>query len=340
MKRTTISDVAKKSGFSISTVSRAMNANYPVKKETRAKIQAVIKELHFNPSNTARHLRTNKSNLIALVVADINNSYYSQIAKLIDDELFDQDYNLVVCNTDESVRKENKVIRVLIERGVDAIAISSTSLNPKAIKEALRNGVKVVLLDRDLGIKGAPFVGNANFDEAKSLTEYLVRMGHEKIVFVSGPKGAVTSRDRFAGYRAALIENGLLLKNENVIPAFYRKEDAYNKMKAFLEMNKNSVEPYTAVFSSNNLMTIGIIEAIRDVGLRIPEDISLVSFGELDTQEIIRPQITCIRQDINGIAIASREKLITLAEGKTDKIQNTIIPGQLIIGDSVRDLHK
>lgn len=338
MRRATISDVSRLSGYSISTVSRVINGNYPVKKETRDKILDAIKELHFNRSNSARNLRTNKSSLIALVVADINNSYYSMIAKLIDDELFDQNYNLVVCNTDESVRKEKKVIKVLIEKGVDAIAISSTSLNTRTIKEAMSNGIKIVLLDRDLGIKGAPFVGNANFDEAKYLTEYLIRMGHKKIAFVSGTKGAVTSRDRFSGYRAALIENNLIVGEDGFIPAFYRKQEAYKKAKNFLEENIQSLDPYTAIFSANNLMTIGIIEAVNDMGLRIPEDISLVSFGQLDTQEIISPQVTCIKQDISGIAIASREKLIALADDKLKDVESTIVPGKLVIGNSVRNL--
>ncbi|GHP13929.1 LacI family transcriptional regulator [Lentilactobacillus fungorum] len=340
MKRATISDVSRMSGVSISTVSRVLNGNYPVKKETKEKVLKVIKELHFNRSNSARNLRTNKSNLVALVVADINNSYYSQIAKLIDDELFDQNYNLLVCNTDDSVHKETKLIHVLIEKGVDAMAISSTSLNPKNVKEAMNAGIHVVLLDRDLGVKGAPFVGNANFDEAKALTEYLVRKGHENIAFVSGTKGSVTSRDRFFGYRAALIENNLVSREEGVIPADYRQEIAYQRVKEFLKKNSQSGDPYTAIFSANNLMTIGVIQAANEMGLRIPEDISVVSFGQLDAQEIISPKVTCIKQDIRRIAIESRKKLISLADGSGEEVKSTVVPGKLVVGDSVLDLSK
>lgn len=341
MKKPTIKDVSRKSGFSISTVSRVMNGHYPVKEETKVKVLEAIKELNFNRNNVARNLRTQKSSLVALVVADINNAYYSQIAKIIDDGLFGSGYNLLICNTDESIEKENKVLKVLVEKGVDAIAISSVAKNIDEISALIRAGIKVVLLDRNPGIKDTPFVGSPDFDDSKLLTNYLIKHGHRKIALVAGTRQATTSTLRLEGYRSALLDNHIQFHSESIINAMFKKEEAYVKTKEFLKKNKNSHDPYTAIYSTNNAMTIGVIQAIQELGLKIPQDISVVSFGELDTQEIILPKITCIKQDIHSIAINTREDLIQLAEGNPEEaVHNSILPGTLQIGRSVLNLNE
>lgn len=340
MKRPTIKDVSRRSGFSISTVSRVINGHYPVKEKTKAKVQKSIKELNFNRNNTARNLRTRRSSLVALVVADINNAYYSQIAKIIDDGLFGSGYNLLICNTDESIKKENKVLKVLVEKGVDALAISSAATNVNEIQSAINSGVNVVLLDRMLDIKNVPFVGSPDYEDSKILTQYLVDKGHKKIALIAGTKSATTSTQRYEGYKAAMEANDLAFDESSVIRALFKKEEAYKKVKKFLKKNLEASDPYTAIYSSNNVMTIGLIEAIQELGLKIPDDISVVSFGELDTQEIIIPKITCIKQDINSIAIKTRKILISLAENNShDDIKGSIINGSLEIGKSVKNLN-
>lgn len=340
MKKATIKDVSKKSGFSISTVSRVLNGNYPVKKETYETIMNAVQELNFSRNTTAINLRTKQSTLIALVVADINNPYYSEIAKYLDDYLFELGYSLLVCNTDESMEKEVKILDVLQNKDVAAIIISSVSKDGNTLKKIYESGTKIVLLDRNLEIGGYPFIGSANFDSSKLLTEYLIRMGHEKIVFVSGTEHAVTSQDRLSGFRSALLENDLPFMKESVLYGDYQQEEAYHIIRDFLTRNFISKEPYTAIFSANNLMTAGIIQAVNDSNLSIPEDISLVSFGELEMQEIISPKVTCIKQNIEKIAEKTLKAVLSLLNENENMNKNDlIISDNLEIGNSVKKIN-
>lgn len=341
LKKTTIKDVAKKSGFSPTTVSRVLNENYPVKSETREKILKAVHELQFNRNTTARNLRIKKSGLMALVVADINNTYYSKIAKRVGDGLFDEDYNLLVCNTDEIEDKENKILSMLTNKGVDVIAIASSANTPDFIKSMFDLGNKIVLLDRDLNIKGIPFIGSDNFKSSKQLTEYVIKKGHKRIAFVSGPEGVVTAQDRLRGYQAALLENNLNLNEYNIVPGQFKKNEAFSAIKNFLLLNVESTNPYTTIVSSNNLMTAGIIAAVNDMGLKIPDDISLVSFGSVDMQEIISPQITHIDQNETELAKVTLETMLKLAKEETlNSNENNLIQDKLVEGNSVLNLNK
>lgn len=338
MKKATIKDVSELSGFSITTISRVLNGNYPVKNETRNKIMQAIEELDFSRNSTARNLRTKKSNLVGLVVADINNPYYSRIAKKIDDGLFEKGYNLLVCNTDESEKKEKRILSALQDKDVDAIVISPAAKNIETLRKLNNSGTKVVLIDRNMGILDIPFVGSDNFSESKILTEYLIQNGHRKIMFVSGTDTAVTAQDRLFGYKAALQENSISFEESSIVKGYYKQEDAYENTMKFLKENKRNQNPYTAIFSSNNLMTIGIIQAIQELNLKIPEDISLVSFGQLDSQEIIDPKVTCIKQNIDQLAKDTLEKAIESLNDNDSNIDSNIIRDSLEIGDSVKKI--
>ncbi|WP_334329550.1 LacI family DNA-binding transcriptional regulator [Companilactobacillus sp. HBUAS59699] len=338
MKKATIKDVSELSGFSITTISRVLNGNYPVKSETRNKIMQAIEELDFSRNSTARNLRTKKSNLVGLVVADINNPYYSRIAKKIDDGLFEKGYNLLVCNTDESEKKEKRILSTLQDKDVDAIVISPAAKNIEILRKLNNSGTKVVLIDRNMGILDIPFVGSDNFSESKILTEYLIQNGHKKIMFVSGTDTAVTAQDRLFGYKAALQENNIPFEESSIVKGYYKQENAYENTLEFLKENLSRSDPYTAIFSSNNLMTIGIIQAIHKMNLKIPEDISLVSFGQLDSQEIIDPKVTCIKQNIDQLATDTLEKAIESLNDNNGNIDSNIIRDSLEIGNSVKKI--
>ncbi|WP_162000295.1 LacI family DNA-binding transcriptional regulator [Companilactobacillus halodurans] len=337
MKRATIKDVSALSGFSISTVSRVLNGNYPVKKETRKKILKAVNELDFNRNSIARNLRTKKSNLIGLVVADIKNPYYSNIAKEIDNALFKYGYNLLVCNTDESEKKEEKILKALTEKRVDTIVISPASNNTNSLRKIQSSGTRIIIIDRNLGVNDFPFIGSNNFDESKALTQILIENGHKKIIFVAGTPNAMTSRERVSGFKASLIENNIKLSNAKIINGMYKENFVYKKMLNFLAYNSKNRNGFTAIFSSNNLMTAGIIKAANEVQVSIPENISLVSFGQLDFQEIIKPKITCIRQDIDTISEKIVENILLMNQPNFSA-KNTIVKDFIEIGSSVQKI--
>jgi len=337
MKKATIKDVSELSGFSISTVSRVINGNYPVKEQTKQKISEAIAELNFTRNSSARNLRTQKSNLISLVVADINNPYYSSIAKKLDDGLFKSDYNLLVCNTDESEDKERKILTALSDKGVDAIVIAPVSKDIDLLRKLNESGINIIIIDRNIGVMDLPFIGSDNFVESKELTELLIDNGHQKIAFVSGTPQAVTSQDRLYGFRAALLENNLNFSDNNLIEGFYQTDKAYPNILKFLKRNLTDSDPFTAIFSSNNLMTASVIKAANELSISIPRDISLVSFGELDSQELINPKVTCIKQDLDDITDKILKSIFALSQQNT--ADDFLLTDKIELGNSIKKLN-
>ena len=337
MKKATIKDVSELSGFSISTVSRVINGNYPVKEQTKQKISEAIAELNFTRNSSARNLRTQKSNLISLVVADINNPYYSSIAKKLDDGLFKSDYNLLVCNTDESEDKERKILIALSDKGVDAIVIAPVSKDIDLLRKLNESGINIIIIDRNIGVMDLPFIGSDNFVESKELTELLIDNGHQKIAFVSGTPQAVTSQDRLYGFRAALLENNLNFSDNNLIEGFYQTDKAYPNILKFLKRNLTDPDPFTAIFSSNNLMTASVIKTANELNISIPRDISLVSFGELDSQELINPKVTCIKQDLDDITDKILKSIFALSQQST--ADDFLLTDKIELGNSIKKLN-
>ncbi|TGD24272.1 LacI family transcriptional regulator [Companilactobacillus suantsaicola] len=338
MKKATIKDVSDLSGYSISTVSRVLNGNYPVKKQTKETILEAINKLHFTRNSVARNLRTNKTNIIGLVVADINNPYYSKIAKALDDGLFKRNYSLLVCNTDESEQKECKILETLIDKGVDFIIISPVSKNAELLRTIKNNGINVIIIDRNIGVSDFPFVGSDDFKEAKKLTEYLITRGHSKIAFITGTQKATTSQERLFGFRAALVENHLTFSNESLIEGLYKEEMAYENITKFLKRNQHNIQPYTAIFSSNNLMTLGLIKAAKELSISIPNDLSIVSFGQIELQDIIQPNVTCIKQNIDSMVELIFKNIDQLADDPTATISNDFIANSFLLGNSVKKI--
>ena len=337
MKKATIKDVSELSGFSISTVSRVINGNYPVKEQTKQKISEAIAELNFTRNSSARNLRTQKSNLISLVVADINNPYYSSIAKKLDDGLFKSDYNLLVCNTDESEDKERKILIALSDKGVDAIVIAPVSKDIDLLRKLNESGINIIIIDRNIGVMDLPFIGSDNFVESKELTELLIDNGHQKIAFVSGTPQAVTSQDRLYGFRAALLENNLNFSDNNLIEGFYQTDKAYPNILKFLKRNLTDPDPFTAIFSSNNLMTASVIKTANELNISIPRDISLVSFGELDSQELINPKVTCIKQDLDDITDKILKSIFALSQ--QNNADDFLLTDKIEFGNSIKKLN-
>lgn len=327
VKNVTIKEVSIRANVSTATVSRVLNNNYPVRKETKEKVMKAVHELNFSPNHIARNLRTHQSNLVAMVVADITNSYYAKIAKIVDQHLFMEGYNLLVCSTDESHEKENKFLDMLISKNVDAIAISSVSNNADVIQNAIDNGIKVVLLDRKHAGLMAPYVGSDNAAESCVLTEHLIQMGHKQIAFISGSLKTSTGLERLQGYKDALIKNKLSIDEALIFEGDYSRDSGFAAMKKIIARSKK----VTGIVSSNNLMTEGALHAIKMKGLAIPEDYSVVSFGSIDNDDLISPKISCIDQDILTIGNETSEQLLDMLN--TSQHSNNSVTRQCIIHD-------
>jgi LacI family transcriptional regulator len=336
VKKVTIKDVASLAGVSVSTVSRVMNnTGYPVSADKSRRIRQSMRELNYSPNQLARNLRMNRSNLVALVVADIANPYFAGIAKAVDKILFTSGHGLIMSSTEESPDKEKQILTRLFGQKIDAIIISSTGNNEPLIEKFHNTGLPIILLDRNLEGTDLPFIGSNNVYESYMLTKYLIERGHRKILFLAGPQDSTTGRERFFGYRNALLENDIKYDEHLVIAAQFMRDEARRLSGIFLKENRHDA---TAVMSSNNIMTEGFLEAARTQSIKVPEDYSLVSFGSVNNQQLISPKITCYVQDIESIGQVTAQIVVQLLTSQDYVPSSNIINDTFVEGNSVRCL--
>lgn len=335
--KVTITDVAKAANVSISTVSRVLNGNYPVSEELRTRVLKAVKELNFQPNALARSLKQQKTFLVGVVVADISNPFFMEIAKGIESAMHSEGYNLIFCSTDENPEKEVTLLRLLSERRVDAIILASCGNDPAHINQLVERGFPVVLIDRRVENCAAEVVAEDNFASSFKLVRHLIEKGHRKIGIVNGLLSVSSGRERFEGFKKALEHNNTPLEEKYVIQGNFRRRDAYEAVTAMIHDNGDDLP--TALFVANNLMAEGTMAALRKCGLRIPEDISLVSFGSIRNHDLIDVRLTSISQNAFALGLKAGEiALKRIRTGPNGEVKEFIMVPEIIYGNSVKTL--
>jgi DNA-binding LacI/PurR family transcriptional regulator len=283
----TIDDVARRAGVSRATVSRYLNGH---RVRSRAAIESAIAEIGFSLNQTARSLKSGSTRSIGVVVPDITNPFFAHAVRGIEVSSRDDEYNIFLCNTDESAARQDEVLDNLVGR-VDAVILAPAT-ESATVPSALRlMGVPVVLLDREFGdhsLFDSVLVDNEG--GAGAAARYLAQLGHRRIGLISGPLSATPGRTRHEGFLQALASEGITLPPECVAVGDFREQSGYIAAKSFLGL----AEPPTAIFGSNNLMAIGALKALRESRLRVPDDVSFISFDELDVGELLEPRLTTV----------------------------------------------
>lgn len=332
----TIREVAKKAGVSVMTVSRVINGKSNVKESTREKVLKAIEELGYVPNSVARSLTLKKTATIGLVISDITNPFFTTVARGVEDTAISKHFTVILCNTDENPEKELMYIEVLARHKVDGVIFTSASGKKSPLKSFFLRNIPLVLIDRTIeGVEDVDIVRGDSVLGAYMLTKHLIELGHKRIGIVVGSKHISTAVDRIEGYKRALkdfnipIDENLIKINEN---SKFSKEDGYRLTKELLNMDN----PPTAIFGGNNLMSIGAILAIREMGLKIPEDISLVSFDDIESLSEVYPFLTVVKQPAYSMGVLATELLIRRIENK-DKIKEkreVLLKPELIIRSS------
>ncbi len=269
----TIHDVAKRAGVAPITVSRVINNSGYFSQDTRARVEAAIAELEYMPNRLASSLRSKRTNTLALVITDITNPFFTTLARGVEDTASDAGYTVVFCNTDESDVKEQKYLQVLLQQQVDGILLVPARSTAASLDVIRKQATPVVILDRRMPPDTkVDVVRCENEDGAYRLVRLLSELGHERIAILSGPMGVSTAEDRLAGYQRALAEAGQPPDSGLIIYGEFNQTSGYDMIQRLL-----AVEPRpTAIFAANNMIGIGALNAIRDVGLRVPDDMAMV----------------------------------------------------------------
>jgi LacI family transcriptional regulator len=305
--RSTIAEVARLAGVSRTTVSHVMSGNRPVAPATRERVERTINELGFRPNGLARSLRIKRSDTIALIIPDITNPYYPVLARGLDDAMSGR-YRTYICNTDAVREQEVEFVADVSDRHVDGIVIVPFQIGASDLSHLLDLGMPVVCLGGRVDDPRVDVVLTDDEHGAFEATRHLILRGHRRIGMIRGAEG--TDLQRYAGYRRALDESGLPSEPNLAPDGGWTRAGGSQAMRALLALP----DPPTAVFSANDLMAIGAMDAARDADLSIPEDIALVGYDDIEAAALVNPPLTTI---VNPAYEAGRVAGRLLAERMT-----------------------
>ena len=330
MKRATITDVAKRAGVSKSTVSHVINKTRFVEEETKQRVLKVIAELDYHPSLVARSLTTNRTGTIGVIVSDATNSFFGDVLRGIEDILQPANYSLVVCNTDEILEREDHYIDLLLRQRVDGIIAAATSQKWEVLNQADEQHTPVIFLDRSYeGLEG-PYVGVNNRAGAAMGTNHLIEWGHRKIGILAGFQRLSTMRERLAGFREALRDHQIGLPEAWVVESPLGIEAGREAAMKILSLPDRP----SALFVNNNFLTLGALLAIRDLGMRCPEEISLVGFDDHPWSAVSHPPVTVVKQPSRQLGKLAAESLLALINGDQHPEEQVVLDCELVIRES------
>jgi LacI family transcriptional regulator len=323
----TIQDVAKLAGVAPITVSRVLTNSGYASEETRARVEAASAALGYVPNTLARGLRSKRTQTLALVMSDITNPFFTLIARGVEDAASNAGYTVIFCNTDESEEDEEKYINILVQKQVDGILLVPACSNSKSVKFLQSNGIPMVLIDRSIPGIGTDIVRGDSEQGGYDLTRHLIQLGHRHIVTITGPQEVSTSQDRVFGYERAMKEAGL----EACIQVYFGSYTQGSGYKLAGQALALAPRP-TAIFGTNNFISIGVLKALKDAGLGVPEEVSVVGFDDLPAYMVVDPVLTVAAQPAYEMGSQATELLLKRISGDIPESNHEVIlPTRLII---------
>jgi DNA-binding LacI/PurR family transcriptional regulator len=329
----TIHDVAREARASAATVSNVINRGAFVSDRLRQRVLRAMKRLNYHPNEIARSLRTKSTRTLGMIIPDITNPFFPGVVRGAEDAAIQHRYTLVLCNSDNKISKELEYLRMLRAKRVDGILLilspeSKAQQTSKTLKEL---PIPVVCLDRAPDGARVDLVVVDNVTGASRAVEHLLQMGHREIAILTGPLDLVNARERLEGYKRALAKRSI-----SVLPGFVQEGDFDIASGARLGRKLINLYPRpTAIFSSNNLMTLGLLKAIRQARLRSPEDIAVVSFDDLPWWEWLYPSISAVAQPAYRLGAEGATLLINrIQEKRRSPVVQKSLPTKLIVRES------
>lgn len=323
--RVTIKDVAKKAGVSISTVSNALNNVDVLTPETKEKILSVAEELNYIPNLNGRNLKAQATKVLGLYLGSIRGPYYGELTDSIFRACQNSDYDLEIFLSNDY----RKIMSNILGKRVDGAIILNGAIKKKQEETLVRNDIPVVYIDRK---EKNQHVSSVVFDSRKggeSVAKYLLELGHKRIMFVSGEKDNYDAIERQKGFTEVLKRAGIKLTSEDILEGNFERNASYNSICEYLEKGGKAPD---AIFAANDLSAIGVIEALKDNGIKVPEDVSVIGCDDIETTRLVSPTITTIRTTFEKQGALAVDELIRLIQGEKGRI--TELSGRIIPRES------
>lgn len=331
-RNVTIVDVAQEAGVSYATVSRVLNNGDHVSPDKRERVMRAMTKLGYTLNQQARSLRVGRSNTIGLVVHELGTNYVGAIVRGIDAVLAEAQYDLMLFTTHRRKTKEVAYVATLTRGLADGLLLVLPR-EPEAYLNTLRNkNFPYVLIDHQGIDNTGPAVGATNRAGGYEATQFLIQQGHRQIGFITGDMNLGCSRDRLAGYKTALAEHGLPTIPELICEGDFYQPRGYSAARQLLALNT----PPTAIFASNDVSAFGVMEAVRDVGKRIPEDISIIGFDDITQASQVNPQLTTVRQPLEQMGREAARMLLALLNDPEAQPERIELPTELIVRASTQ----
>jgi len=333
----TIKEIAKLSGVSQATVSRVINNSAPVNEETKKRIEQIIKDNNFTPNAVARGLSNKQTNTIGVLIPDISNPFFCEVLKGISCVAAENGLNIILCDTNENQQKEIDFLNNLKReqlKGLIITPISDTNEFNSDYTDLLEGmNEPITLIDRDVKYSNFDGVFIDNIKGAFDATTALINEGHKTIAIIAGPATSKPGRDRLRGYKKAHLRNDILINEELIYYGDFSLQSGYENTKKIL----NSKLKPTAIFSCNNLMTLGVLKALKELNLKTPNDISLIGFDDIEILDILGLGISAVSRptfDMGKMAMEILIQQFNKNDKRKDNIVNriTLIPELILRG--------
>jgi LacI family transcriptional regulator len=333
----TVADVARRAGVSVSTAARALSGVGYASGETRRQVLDAAKELGYVTNQIARSLRTRQTRLIGLLVGDVENSFYSTIARNVESVAKEAGYHVVLCNSDDRPVDEREYLNLLEGIRVDALIVTPTSANRRHLARLLDEDIVVVQMDRRVEGLAADAIVVDNEAGAERAVDHLVEAGHTRIGIVTGELDVSTAPQRLAGYQRALTNHGIAVRPELIKTGSFHREHA---IEVATELIQAPSAP-TAIFAANNILAEATLLALEQLALRVPRDISVVGFDDVAWMAMVQPPLTTVRQPAADMARTAAElALRRLREDRQGPPSTIVFATELIERGSVAPARK
>lgn len=332
--RITMDEIAKLAGVSKATVSRVLNdSECGVGEQTRVRVKKIAEELGYSVEQTEKKKNVSFTRYIALILPDITNPFFADLAKSVENSLRRKGYSLVLANTDFSEDNEAAQIRELMVKRLEGILLVPSGIRAREEHDLPRRyQIPMVLVDRKLeGISDIPGVYSNNEYASVISCEHLIRKGARDIVFISGPLNVSTSIERFEGYKAVLAQHSIPFRPEMCRHGSYTVESGYN---AVLELERSGIS-YSAILAANDLMALGALKAVREFGYRVPEDVQIIGFDNIEFSQYCEPSLSTMQQPTFDMGAKAVELLTGIIE-KRDPVQPERLVPKLLMRKTTR----
>jgi len=334
LEKTKIKDVAEKTGLSITTVSRVLNGkaeDYRISKKTKETIEKAANELNYIPNKHAANLRSGKSNTLGLILPSLINPFFSKIASLINTEVNKQGYNLIISDSNEDIKAEKQALNQLISLNIEGLIMIPSNSEKDHIEHIQDKGLPVILIDRYFEDGKLPFVSTDNYLGATMATEHLLEYGHNCIACIQGVQTSTPNKLRVKGFSETMRNAGL--HSYMIAGDEFSIQNGYLQTKLLLQKKQRP----TAIFTLSNTIALGCLQALKEENLKVPEDISIITFDDHPYLDFLSTPISCIKQPVDNICMIALKFLFSKLNGERDfKDERIILRPEIKYRESVR----